>query len=750
MTYRIHKTDGTILVNLTDKTKDTSSTSLALLGRGVVNYGTAVAENFVKLVENFHHNVAPENPLNGQIWVDKSTDTLKIYYGNAWVSGLSIKNGQASLAGLPGHAVAATPNTLSVRNGNGALVASAFHGVADTALQANNATTAGRAGIASDADLLNGFVSSVSSSNNTIARRDGSGALTASAFNGKATSATRADTAALADRATNADGATSAAALGGKLPSSAAGANTVAVRDASGALYATTFYGQFNGTFVGSTTGNASTSDHATTAGRANLADRATRADNADHATNADNATNATNAQNAQNAQNATNATNAQNAQNATNATAAQNAGNASKLDNKSPSTNKDGNTVAVRNGEGDLAVNRLYADGLELPHSVGIRGYVHLAGGMIEQWGYVSGPLSEGAVTVNFPVAFPGMCLNISGTIYNPQQNHQVHFTPQVVSMSASNAVIYIQREADSQGTCSGMFWRALGSTDAVSLSPITSTNGSGGGGGSTPSDGSSYITFYGPAAGSDMQDDFYSDQPNLNYNVGSGNGQVSSTVVQGNGEWEVWSGSNYTGTRIVVSSANRQYNITSFQGLGHVGSARRVGANAGGGSGGDGTYTGGGGSGGNCCWVEAYLPNGNQLKNTSVGDPLFLLNEEGTGYVDHKVEAMRWGEEQSWKIVTESGIELTVSQSTPIVIQTSTGYKVVDLNDQLLAERVPVLDNGEFRWELVVDLVDMGVLPVALLSADNGIYAAGNEPNRYIFTHNVMKVGQDQIEMF
>ena len=639
MTYRIHKTDGTILVNLTDKTKDVTSTSLALLGRGVVNYGTAVAENFIKLLENFNHDEAPENPLPGQFWSDSGTDTLKFYYAGEWISALTFENGVANLAGLPPHAVAATPNTLSVRDGTGGLTATAFHGTADLALQANNATAAGTAGFATDAGLLNSYVSSASGTANTIARRDSSGNLTAPQFLGNATTATLATTATNATNATLAATATTANTLTNKAPATAATINTVAVRDGAGAIYATTFYGTFNGTFTGSS-GSASTADYATTAGTATLATNATHADLADLATLATNATNAVNATNATNATNAVNATNATNATLATNATAAVNAGNSAKLDNKLPSEEAVASTVVVRDVDGDISARRVFATRLDLPNAQAISGYVHHAGGIIEQWGFIQGPLSEGSYTISFPIVFPGTCLNVMGTAYNPAQSMDRHFTMQIVSQSAASCVVYFQRHGDSANTIPGYFWRAFGTTSVIDVSSITAGT-------------------YTPPSG------------------GSGGG----------------------------------------------GSA------------------GGGAGGGACVWTEAYLPNGNQIVATSVGDPVLLLNEAGDGYYDYSVTAMRFATQQSWKIVTESGIELTVSDTTPIILKTDTGYRAEIFNQNILAERVPVLDDAGFRWELVTDLVDMGELPVGLLSADGGVYAAGNAPGRYIFTHNVMK---------
>ena len=84
MAYTITKSDGTALGTVADGTLDTSSTSLNLVGRNYSNYGQAILDNFVSLVENFSKNTAPANPLEGQLWWDKDDDLLKIYTGSAW------------------------------------------------------------------------------------------------------------------------------------------------------------------------------------------------------------------------------------------------------------------------------------------------------------------------------------------------------------------------------------------------------------------------------------------------------------------------------------------------------------------------------------------------------------------------------------------------------------------------------------------------------------------------------------------
>ena len=81
MSYKINKTNGDLLVELTDGIIDTASTDITLVGRNYKGFGEAFNENFVKIIENFASTSAPSNPLKGQLWYDNSENRLKIYDG---------------------------------------------------------------------------------------------------------------------------------------------------------------------------------------------------------------------------------------------------------------------------------------------------------------------------------------------------------------------------------------------------------------------------------------------------------------------------------------------------------------------------------------------------------------------------------------------------------------------------------------------------------------------------------------------
>ncbi len=84
MTYRINKTDGNQLVDIPDGTFDTSATSLTLIGKNVTNFGEAINENFVKMLENFASSSAPEQAILGQMWYDTASGRLNVYDGTAF------------------------------------------------------------------------------------------------------------------------------------------------------------------------------------------------------------------------------------------------------------------------------------------------------------------------------------------------------------------------------------------------------------------------------------------------------------------------------------------------------------------------------------------------------------------------------------------------------------------------------------------------------------------------------------------
>jgi len=99
MSYKINKTDGSLLVDLIDGTINTESTDITLIGRNYKGFGELINENFVKMLENFASSSAPANPLRGQLWYDTSENRLKVYNGTEFsTNGIILSSTQPNLA----------------------------------------------------------------------------------------------------------------------------------------------------------------------------------------------------------------------------------------------------------------------------------------------------------------------------------------------------------------------------------------------------------------------------------------------------------------------------------------------------------------------------------------------------------------------------------------------------------------------------------------------------------------------------
>lgn len=86
MPYIVTNSDGSLTVTVPDSTVDTSTYSLALVGRSVSNYGQYFAQNTIRHLENFASSVAPSpgTTLEGQLWYNKSEEQLSVWQGSSW------------------------------------------------------------------------------------------------------------------------------------------------------------------------------------------------------------------------------------------------------------------------------------------------------------------------------------------------------------------------------------------------------------------------------------------------------------------------------------------------------------------------------------------------------------------------------------------------------------------------------------------------------------------------------------------
>lgn len=98
MVYNVTKYNGQPLATVQDSTLDTTSTSITLIGRNAVNYGLALNENFVALLQSFANTSPPPQPQQGQIWFDTVADAIKVYDGDSWILVSPPFDGNAGIA----------------------------------------------------------------------------------------------------------------------------------------------------------------------------------------------------------------------------------------------------------------------------------------------------------------------------------------------------------------------------------------------------------------------------------------------------------------------------------------------------------------------------------------------------------------------------------------------------------------------------------------------------------------------------
>jgi microcystin-dependent protein len=87
MPYNLRNFDGRAFTTISDGVVDQQATSsLNLVGKDVVSYGTFQNDNFLWLLENFAGTIEPINKIQGQIWFDKNTNVMrpKFYDGDQW------------------------------------------------------------------------------------------------------------------------------------------------------------------------------------------------------------------------------------------------------------------------------------------------------------------------------------------------------------------------------------------------------------------------------------------------------------------------------------------------------------------------------------------------------------------------------------------------------------------------------------------------------------------------------------------
>ena len=83
MAYNVYLTDGNGAAVVNDGTLN-NDYSVTLIGKGVADYGSVLAQNSIHQLENFASYAPPANPLIGQLWYNKTDTILYVFDGDVF------------------------------------------------------------------------------------------------------------------------------------------------------------------------------------------------------------------------------------------------------------------------------------------------------------------------------------------------------------------------------------------------------------------------------------------------------------------------------------------------------------------------------------------------------------------------------------------------------------------------------------------------------------------------------------------
>lgn len=102
MAYTVTNTSGTQTFIIEDNDIN-DELSVQIPGRNATNYGPAIAQNFVRLLENFASASQPTSAITGQTWYDTLNSALKVFNGTDFVAaGAVTKSNTEPTNNLPG------------------------------------------------------------------------------------------------------------------------------------------------------------------------------------------------------------------------------------------------------------------------------------------------------------------------------------------------------------------------------------------------------------------------------------------------------------------------------------------------------------------------------------------------------------------------------------------------------------------------------------------------------------------------
>lgn len=142
-----------------------------------------------------------------------------------------------------------------------------------------------------------------------------------------------------------------------------------------------------------------------------------------------------------------------------------------------------------------------------------------------------------------------------------------------------------------------------------------------------------------------------------------------------------------------------------------------------------------------GYCVARSAFVGPDLLAGDVGVGSPLVMMAPAGDRAFPGAVERVTFADAPCLRLRTAKGGVLTVSDTAPLMTRTAPGRLpyAIAARDARAGLAVPLYVDGGVVWDLIESIESLGRLPVALISAGDGIYAASDDPSAPpIFTHN------------
>jgi hypothetical protein len=166
----------------------------------------------------------------------------------------------------------------------------------------------------------------------------------------------------------------------------------------------------------------------------------------------------------------------------------------------------------------------------------------------------------------------------------------------------------------------------------------------------------------------------------------------------------------------------------------------------------------SGGGGGGGGCPAAEMFLDHSHRVCDTVAGFSVDTLKGETEGYLTGlpdtemaEIVQMDYDMQPCYRLTADNGAEVVVSDSTPVptreAIQSSADgmerseIKIYASEIQAGMHVIANIGKGP-EWAELVEVVDVGMRRVCRLYCGGRNFAAGTQPGKYIYTHNLLNI--------